>query len=150
MSRYAGKTWRKFAAPGQRDWNPDFDKGTPRWVEPVAWDASGALYYLWGSQKGLWAARSLDQGESWASWHLVDRDEVSYFPYLIARGRGELVATWSSGKDETLQAHLAAINLEERNAPPQIIESPAFQTDTWSRVSKDQPEGPVHRAPACE
>lgn len=96
VSRDAGKAWRKYAAPGQRDWSPDSDmphfpspnlKGTPRWVEPVAWDASGALYYLWGSQKGFWLARSLDQGETWGSWHIIDRDEVSYFPYLIARPR---------------------------------------------------------------
>lgn len=40
VSRDAGKTWRKYAAPGQRDWSPD-DQGTPRWVEPVAWDAAG-------------------------------------------------------------------------------------------------------------
>ena len=29
------------------------EKGTPRWVEPVAWDADGALYSLWGSQRGV-------------------------------------------------------------------------------------------------
>jgi hypothetical protein len=46
VSRDKGKTWQKHAALGQRDWSPDFNKGTPRWVEPVAWDASGALYYL--------------------------------------------------------------------------------------------------------
>jgi hypothetical protein len=96
-----GKTWQKHAAPGQRDWSPDFSKGTPRWVEPVAWDESGALYYLWGTTKGLWLARSFDHGETWTNWHIVERDEVSYYPYLIARGRGELAATWSSGQNET-------------------------------------------------
>ncbi len=51
VSRDGGKTWQKHPAPGERDWNADWNKGTPRWVEPVAWDADGALYSLWGSQK---------------------------------------------------------------------------------------------------
>jgi hypothetical protein len=131
MSRDGGKTWQKHAAPGQRDWSPD-DKGTPRWVEPVAWDASGALYYLWGSAKGLWLARSLNQGETWTSSHIVDRDEVSYFPYLTARGRGELAASWSSGKGDSLQAHVAAIQVGDGKASPQVTESQPFQTEIWS------------------
>jgi hypothetical protein len=131
VSRDGGKTWQKHAAPGQRDWSPD-DKGTPRWVEPVAWDASGALYYLWGSAKGLWLARSLNQGETWTSSHIVDRDEVSYFPYLTARGRGELAASWSSGKGDSLQAHVAAIQVGDGKASPQVTESQPFQTEIWS------------------
>ena len=54
VSRDRGKTWQTHPAPGERDWSPDFDKGTPRWVEPLAWDADGALYSLWGCAKGLW------------------------------------------------------------------------------------------------
>lgn len=149
VSRDGGKTWQKHAAPGQRDWSPD-DKGTPRWVEPVAWDASGALYYLWGGTKGLWLARSLDQGETWTNWHIVERDEISYFPYLIARGRGELAATWSSGKRDTLQAHLAKIDVSAGKAQPQVIEAQPFQTETWSLASKSHPDDPVHRTTAGE
>jgi hypothetical protein len=143
VSRDGGKTWQKHPAPGERDWSSD-DKGTPRWVEPVAWDVDGALYSLWCSTKGLWLARSLDQGETWTSWHIVEPDEVSYFPYLIARRRGELAATWSSGKDDTLLAHVATIHVGDSKARPQIIESQPFQTDIWSW--KD----PVHRDTAGE
>lgn len=150
VSRDRGKTWQKHAAPGQRDWSPDFGKGTPRWVEPVAWDASGALYYLWGTAKGLWLARSLDQGETWTNWHIVQRDEVSYYPYLIARGRGELAATWSSGRGDTLQAHVAKIDVRARKALPKVIESQPFQIDVWSRASEEHPADPVHRVTAGE
>jgi hypothetical protein len=144
VSRDGGKSWRKHPAPGERDWNPDENKGTPRWVEPVAWDAEGALYSLWGSQRGLWLARSPNQGKTWTNWHIVERDEVSYYPYLIARGRGELAATWSSGKDDTLQAHVAAIHVGHGKAPPQVIESQPFQTEIWNR------DPLVHRATAGE
>ena len=146
VSRDGGKTWQKHSAPGERDWSPDFKKGTPRWVEPIAWDASGTLYYLWGTTKGLWLAQSLDQGETWKNWHIVERDEITYFPYLIARGRGELAASWSSGDGDTLMAHVATIHVGDGKAPPQVIESQPFQTDTW----QDHPTEPVHRTTGGE
>ena len=150
VSRDGGKTWQKHSAPGERDWSPkspDGDGGTPRWVEPVAWDADGALYYLWGSQKGLWLARSPDQGETWTTWHIVERDEVSYYPYLTARGRGEIAATWSSGEGDTLLAHVATIRVGDGKAPPQVIESRPFQTDIWQR---QHPGDPLRRDTAGE
>ncbi len=147
VSRDGGKTWQKHPAPGERDWSADPEKSTPRWVEPVAWDADGALYSFWGSQKGLWLARSPDQGETWTTWHVVDRNDVSYFPYLIARGHGELAATWSSGENDTLLAHVATIHVGDGKAPPQIIESQPFQTDIWS---KEHPGDPMHRDTAGE
>jgi len=131
VSRDGGKTWQTHPAPGERDWSPDFDKGTPRWVEPLAWDADGALYSLWGSAKGLWLARSPDHGETWTSWHIVERDELSFFPYLIARGHSELAATWSSGKGDSLQAHVATIHVGDGKTPPQVTESQPFQTEVW-------------------
>lgn len=150
VSLDGGETWRKHAAPGQRDWSPEPDNGTPRWVEPIAWDASGALYYLWGTAKGIWLARSLDQGEVWTIWHLVKREEGSCFPYLIARGRGELAATWSSGADVTLQAHVARIDVRDGKVPPRVIESQPFQTDTWSRPREQHPGDPAHRVTGGE
>jgi len=147
VSRDGGNTWRKHPAPGERDWNADPGKGTPRWVEPVAWDADGALYSLWGSQKGLWLARSPDQGETWTTWHIVQRDELSYFPYLTARGHGELAATWSSGDGDALLAHVAVIHFGDGKALPQVVESQPFQTDIWS---KEHPGDPMHRDTAGE
>ncbi len=147
VSRDGGNTWQKHPAPGERDWNADPEKGTPRWIEPIAWDARGALYSLWGSQKGLWLARSPDQGETWTTWHIVERDEVSYYLYLTARGRGELAATWFSGKGDSLQAHVATIRVGDGKTAPQIIESRPFQIDAWDR---DHPEDPVSRDTAGE
>jgi hypothetical protein len=147
VSRDGGKTWQKHVAPGQRDWSPEENKGTPRWVEPLAWDMDGTLFYLWGSAKGLWLARSPDGGETWTNWQIVDRDEVSYFPYLIARGHGELAATWSSGEGDSLLAHVATIHMGDGRALPQFIESPPFQTDIWSQK---HPGDPVHRDTAGE
>jgi hypothetical protein len=79
----------------------------------------------------------------------VDRDEFSYFPYLIAGGRGELAATWSSGKDDTLQAHVAKIDVRGSKALPQVIEAKPFQIDVWSRVLEEHPT-PVHRTTGGE
>ena len=143
VSTDGGTTWQKHPAPGERDWSPDEDKGTPRWVEPVAWDADGALYSLWGSQRGVWLARSLDHGETWRNWHIIERDEISYYPYLIARGRGELAATWFSGQDGTLQAHVARIDVGDGKSLPRVIESQPFQIDAWHR--QKNPSDPMRR-----
>ena len=150
VSRDGGKTWQKHPAPGDRDWSPDENKGTPRWVEPLAWDEHGALYSLWGSQKGLWLARSPDQSRTWTSWHIVDRDEVSYFPYLTARGHGILAATWFSGKHDNLRAHVATIHVGDRKASPQVVEAQPFQTDTWSYIPPGHEKDPAVRDTAGE
>ncbi|HEY6386593.1 MAG TPA: sialidase family protein [Candidatus Acidoferrum sp.] len=145
VSLNGGKTWQKYAAPGQRDWSADEDKGTPRWVEPLAWDSDGRLYYLWGGPKGIWLGRSTDQGRTWSTWHLVDQNELSYFPYLVARGRGELAATWFSGTNETLRTHVAEIKVNDAGEPPEVIEAEPFQNEMWSWVSPDRPAASTHR-----
>lgn len=150
VSLNGGKTWQKYAAPGQRDWNADEDKGTPRWVEPLAWDSGGHLYYLWGGPKGLWLGLSTDRARTWSSWHLIDRNELSYFPYLVARGPGELAATWFSGTNETLRAHVAEIRVNDAGEPPQVIEAEPFQPEIWSWVFPDRPAAPIHRGTGGE
>lgn len=152
VSRDGGSTWQKHSAPGQRDWSPDDknEKNIFRWVEPIAWDARGALYYLWGSPKGLWLSQSLDLGESWKSWQIVASDDTAFFPYLAVRGRGELAATWFSGWGETLQAHVAKINIREGQVPPQVIESSPFRIDCWDWQSDDHPEQAASRATGGE
>ena len=143
VSRDGGKTWQKHPAPGERDWSPSPDKGTPRWVEPLAWDEDGALYSLWGSQKGLWLARSTDQSKTWTSWHIVDRDEVSYYPYLTARGHGELAATWFSGLRDDIRTHVARIKVTDAKTPPEIIEAQPFQAEIWSYIFPGHEKDPV-------
>lgn len=126
-----GATWQKHPAPGQRQWTASFKDFPLRWVEPLAWDSRGALYSFWINPEGLWLARSADRGETWTSWHVANRDETSYFPYLIASGPGELAATWFSGRDATLQAHVGRLDVAGGDAPPRFIESQPFQPDSW-------------------
>jgi hypothetical protein len=48
VSSDAGRSLTKRAAPGERDWAPTLDAQgyTPRWVEPLGFDALGRLYSL--------------------------------------------------------------------------------------------------------
>jgi hypothetical protein len=133
VSTDGGRTWRKNEAPGIRDWSPaSGDKASiPRWVEPLAWDARGALYSLWTGAGGVWLARSADQGETWARWRVSDGPEPAFYPYLVARGPGELAATWFSARQEVLKAHVARIDVGEGDAPPRVVESRPFEPDCW-------------------
>jgi hypothetical protein len=148
VSADGGMTWRKVAAPGYREWNPDYFP-VPRWVEPLAWDARGVLYSLWTNLKGVWLARSNDQGATWTTWRLAESPEVAYYPYLVARGAGELAATWFSGWTGTWKAHVARIDVDEGGAPPRMVESPPFKPDSW-RQNQTWPEDPPTPDPAGE
>jgi len=148
VSTDGGMTWRKQAAPGYREWNPS-DFPVPRWVEPLAWDARGALYSLWTNLKGVWLARSADQGATWTTWRLCESADVAYYPYLVAQGKGELAATWFSGWTGTWQAHVARIDVGEGGAPPKMVESRPFKPDSWQQ-SRYWPDDPPIRDPAGE
>jgi hypothetical protein len=147
VSTDGGITWQKHAAPGAREWNP-LPFPVPRWVEPLAWDERGALYSLWTNLKGIWLARSFDQGMTWATWRLAESPEVAYYPYLVARGKGELAATWFSGWTGTWQAHVARIDVSEGDEPPRVAESPGFRPDSWQWFTPQ--EFPPIRDPAGE
>jgi hypothetical protein len=130
VSTDGGATWRKTPAPGVREWSvPIFGPDAfPRWVEPLAWDARGALYSLWTNREGLWLARSKDQGATWTTWRLIESADLLYFPYLIARGRGELAASWTSGRADALQTHVARIDVGD--GAPQFLET-SFVPETY-------------------
>ena len=148
VSTDGGATWQKQTALGYREWNPDYFP-VPRWIEPLAWDDHGALYSFWTNLKGLWLARSIDRGASWTTWRLAESPEVAYYPYLVARGRGELAATWFSGWTGTWQAHLARIDVGEGDAPPRMVESHPFKPDSW-RLNRSWPKDPPTPDPAGE
>ena len=122
-----GNTWEKMTPPGNRSWSSD---PLPRWVEPVAWDAEGTLYHLWSEGSDLWLGRSVDRGDTWESWVVVTGEGSLYFPYLTARGQGELAATWFSGFGENLMAHVALI-AAKGGGQPSVKEADPFQIDTW-------------------
>ena len=85
------------------------------------------------SRKGLWLACSADQGATWTTWRVREIPDVAYYPYLIARGKGELAATWFSGWTGTWQAHVARIDVGEIGAPPRMVESQPYRPDSWGR-----------------
>jgi len=71
-----------------------------------------------------------------------------YFPYLIARGHGELWATWFSGRGETLQAHVGRLQAGDGDAAPRMIQSLPFQIDSWT--AGEHPTDPPVRDSAGE
>jgi len=150
VSTDGGTTWQKHAAPGVREWvqSPTYTDSVPRWVEPLAWDAGGALYSLWTSLKEIWLARSADQGVTWTTWRLAESPEVAYYPYLVARGAGELAATWFSGRPEALQAHAVRIDVGDGGTGPRLVESQPFQPDSWQEGPR--PGDPPVRSAAGE
>lgn len=137
VSRDGGASWTKHAVPGIREWTFPFreDDPMPRWVEPVAWDADGRLYLLWTDPAGLHLARSNDRGATWTTWKIAGGGDLRYFPYLIARGKGELAASWYSNL-ERVDAHVARIDVTEGDGTPVIVEAPAFQPDAWQFGAK--------------
>lgn len=129
VSTDGGESWQKHPAPGLRDWFADFEKpgATPRWVEPIAWDDSGSLFYLWTDKAGVQLARSSDRGASWKSWLVKPSSDQAFFPYLVARGNGELAATWFSAADanwKDLRWHVARIDVGTDGAPRVTMASP--------------------------
>jgi len=152
VSTDAGRTWNKHVAPGHRDWSraafeavPAYARHDrvppPRYVETLAWDARGALYSVWTNREGLWVGRSLDHGDTWTRWNVAAESEVRYFPYLVARGKGELAVAWFSGRGETLEAHVARIDVARGNTAPRLIESTPLRPDSWGggRAANDPP-----------
>lgn len=139
VSTDGGQTWQKHTPPGTREWDPtinDPDK-IPRWVEPIAWDTKGALYYLWSEGRDLWLGRSEDKGNTWKSWVVAHDDDQVFFPYLVANGSSELAFTWFSGRDDSLRAHVARIEMPagDDGETPHVRESEPLQLDIWSSNS---------------
>lgn len=135
VSTDGGVTWQKHPAPGHREWQPgpiSSKMAVPRWVEPLAWDGKGRLYSLWTDESGVWLARSTDRGATWATWRVVKSAEPCFFPYLIARGDGELAATWRCGKLTRSRLQLARMQMGDGTQPPRVqkAEIPILYTPT--------------------
>ncbi len=92
--------------------------------KPLAWDAAGRLYSLWTDTAGVWLARSADRGATWTTWHAVESGQPCYYPYLVARGDGELAATWRCGRAGGVTLHVARIDVDKGGASPQVREAP--------------------------
>lgn len=149
VSTDGGATWQKHAPPGARAWG--FPIGNPadlpRWVEPIAFDGDGVLYYLWSEGTELMLGRSADQGATWTTTTLVAGTEDLYFPYLIARGSGQLVASWAAGRGDSLTARVALLAVRG-GGPPAIRPAPAVTPAAWGFARS--PGDPVTRDAAGE
>jgi hypothetical protein len=141
VSTDGGTTWKTHNAPGERQWSADLDVFPPRWVEPIAWNDEGKLFYFWTSQNELWLGSSMDRGETWKTSKLGAGPEPAYFPYLVAHGKGELACAWFSGRGATLQAHAGMIFVGEDDKPLRFVQSEPFQLDVWTRKGTDRATG---------
>lgn len=144
VSTDGGQSWELSVPPGTRDaqsyaFPGDPDRGIPRWVEPVAWDAGGSLYYLWSEGSIVWLGQSVDQGGTWSTWQIAEDSSLMYFPYLAADQEGELAATWFSGRDADLSANVALITLNDGADPtPHVTRVEPFQFDSFWRDENGQ------------
>lgn len=146
-----GVTWQKQPAPGRRDWAPMGTPGfTDRWVEPIAWDEAGGLYSLWTDPSGVHLARSADRAKTWTTWTIARMPGSAFYPYLIARGRGQLAATWFSATSPTredLKWQAALIDVPDGDARPRVIQSSPQAQETWR---KDPGSNTLYRDPGGE
>ena len=132
VSTDGGSTWTRNAAPGTRDWGDDGQGTVPRWVEPIAWDSDGHLYHLWSEGREIWLGKSSDNGNTWSTWQIAQDDRLAFFPYLVARGSGELAATWFSTADR-MSVRVAVIEFGEvgADAEPHVVLSEPIRFDSW-------------------
>ena len=135
VSTDRGDSWTAFDAPGERVWGDSWDPDSLiRWVEPIAWDAAGALYSLWSTGAELWLGRSDDRGAHWDTWPVARDDERIEFPYLVGGDAGEVAATWFSGRRDSLRLNLAAIVAPGEGASaPRVLRGVPLTIDAWSR-----------------
>jgi hypothetical protein len=135
VSHDDGRHWSERPAPGHRQWLSADPVGTvPRWVEPLAWGADGALYLLWNDATGLFLSRSRHGESSWSCRRLAssDGDRIAYYANLVASGR-ELVAGWFTGTGDDLTWRVARIRSPDRADAISVDFSPPFSVDAWMR-----------------
>lgn len=137
VSTDGGKSWREHPVPGVRQWLGE-EASIPRWVEPVAWDASGRLYLLWTQADGVRLGRSTDDGATWRNWALErpNGDDIAYYPYLIAKGDGELAATWYLGSGIGVKWKAALIRVV-RGRIALLSMSKPVNADAWVPSSSE-------------
>lgn len=146
ISRDQGKTWQETSLPGTRDWHAELDKGTPRWVEPLAWDAQNRLYYLWSEGKELKLGMSQDDGQNWQTWTVAKSEQVLYFPYLSIKDE-DIACTWLSGFEDSLRHHAAVLQIQADDL--QIAQIAPQKLDIWAYYKETLGTGgeyfPLHR-----
>jgi hypothetical protein len=136
LSTDDGATWRKFPAAGSA--RPSGCLGHPRetrrWVDPVAFDRSGALYSLWTDSTGVWLSRAKGNMNAWMTWRVSSRDSgapTPFFPYLASRATGELAATWVLATQDTLHWQAAHIVVRGDDGDPMVRVATPLALESW-------------------
>ncbi len=148
VSLDGGESWTLRPVPGVRDWDPTFrdPSKVPRWVEPVAWDREGTLFLLYteAAEDGgrVMLARSRDRGVRWETATVRDVSGLAFFPYLVARGDGELAASWFEQYSSTdLRARVAHLVVGPAILELEVYASESFPIDAWNEPSGGATEG---------
>lgn len=146
VSTDAGATWQTRPVPGHPTWSAT---DLSRWVEPLAWDARGALFAAWTERTAVWLARSTDQGATWNTWQLAGGTADAYYPFLVAQKDGEIAVTWHAGKGDALRWFAARVTLPYDAKAPRSRISKAQQLDAFYWPA-DQPAVAPIRSSAGE
>jgi hypothetical protein len=80
----------------------------------------------------MWLGRSTDHGATWSTWQIARDDGLLFFPYLVARGSGELAATWFSTADG-MSVRVAVIETGAvgSDAQPRVVLSEPLRFESW-------------------
>lgn len=144
LSTDDGATWRKVRAPASNRTPGCFNnREIPRWVDPLAFDRAGSLYALWTDSSGVALGRLRDDLNAWTTWRLVNRaagEPVAFYPYLAARGDGELAATWMVMTPDTLHWRAANIVVRDDGSAPTVRLSTPIALESF-RGGKADPGG---------
>ncbi len=131
VSSDSGRTWTRQTAPGNRDWKPYGQGGLPRWVEPIAWDSSGRLYYLWSEGTDIRLGQSDNRGATWKTWNIAAETDTAFFPYLAAIGHGELAASWFTSANN-MGVRVAQITIGTDK--PHVLLSEPLPFESWAET----------------
>ena len=127
-----GATWSPRAPPGEREYTGlGADETVPRWLEPLAWDDAGNLYYLWSAGGEVWLGRSSDRAASWLTWPVEQGGGRHFFPYLSAGPDGALAATWFTGAGDELAIRVVTIH-DAAGDEPRVLSAAPFQAPAWT------------------
>jgi hypothetical protein len=143
VSDNAGLAWTKHEPPGDLTWTGTFDPDSlVRWVEPLAWDASGALYHMWSEGRELKLARSPDRGVTWETWAVATDADRIMLPFLAGGAEGEIAATWYSGRGDDLRGNVARITIPPgEGAEPIVARANPITVNAWSQEGGQRDTG---------
>ena len=140
VSTDGGATWTTRTVPGRPVWS---EGDLSRWVEPLAWDARGVLYAAWTEDSTVYVGRSTDQGATWTNWIIARGADAAYYPFLIARGDGDLAVTWHSGAGEGLRWHAARVDASRHRRVPIVYASIPQPLDAFAWDPRAPDKAPV-------